>query len=87
MSTENDHCDMRKTVAAILASVGVAFMSRLPQLLPGQRAVDWYQSGFFWAGIAIVVIALLKLIVPPKRWKRIWCSALGLPRWLRETYI
>ena len=62
-------------------------MSRLPQLLPSQQAIPWYQSGFFWAGIIIVAIALLILIVPPKRWKRIWQSVLGFPTWLREIYI
>ena len=62
-------------------------MSRLPQLLPGQQAIAWYQSGFFWAGIAIVVIGLLILIVPPKSWRKIWQSVLGFPTWLRETYI
>ena len=62
-------------------------MSRLPQLLPGQQEIAWYQSGFFWAGIAIVVIALLILIVPPKSWRKIWQSVLGFPTWLRETYI
>ena len=87
MDTENNRCNVRITSAAILASVGVAFMSRLPQLLPGQQAVLWYQSGFFWAGIAIVVIALLILILPPKSWRKIWQSVLGFPTWLRETYI
>lgn len=62
-------------------------MSRLPQLLPGQQAISWYQSGFFWAGIAIVIIALLILVVPPKNWRRIWQLMLGLPRWIYETYI
>ena len=62
-------------------------MSRLPQLLPGQQVISWYQSGFFWAGIAIVVMALLILIVPSKNWKRVWWSITGLPRWLRELYI
>ncbi|MBA7468731.1 hypothetical protein ES707_03984 [subsurface metagenome] len=62
-------------------------MSRLPQLLPGQQAIPWYQSGFFWAGIAIVIIALLILIVPPKLWKNYWHSVLEFPTWLRETYI
>lgn len=55
-------------------------MSRLPQLLPGQQAIAWYQSGLFWAGIAIVVIALLILIVPPRHWKHTWYSVRGLPR-------
>jgi len=62
-------------------------MSRLPQLLPGQQAIAWYQSGFFWAGIVIVVMALLILVVPPKNWRHIWQSVLGIPAWLRETYI
>ena len=88
MDTENNnHSNVRITFAAILATVGVAFMSRLPQLLPGQQVIPWYQSGFFWAGIAIVVIALLILIVPPERWKRIRQSMLGFPTWLNKTYI
>lgn len=62
-------------------------MSRLPQLLPEQQSILWYQSEFFWAGIVIVLTALLILTVPPRRWKRIWKSVLGLPTWIREMYI
>lgn len=88
MDTENnEHCKVRRTIAIILASVGVAFMSRLPQLLPGEQAIPWYQSGFFWAGIAIVVLALLIPIVSPKSWRKLWQSVLGFPTGLREKYI
>ena len=72
MKNEDSHPNVRITTAIILASVGVAFMSRLPQLLPGQQATAWYQSGFFWAGVVIVVIALLILILPFEKWRRIW---------------
>jgi len=78
---------IRIAVCTGLIIIGSAFMSRFPQLLPGQQAIPWYQSGFFWAGIVIAVIGLLILIVPPKRWKRTWQSVLGFPTWLRETYI
>jgi hypothetical protein len=86
MDTENNHLQIRIAFAGILALVGAAFVSRLPQLLPGQQAIPWYRFGFFWAGIGIVLLALLILIVPPRRWKTIWCSVLGLPRWFRNTY-
>ena len=52
-----------------------------------QPAIAWYCSGFFWAGIAIVAIALLILIVSPKRWRIIGQSVLGFPKWLREAYM
>lgn len=87
LDTENNHCQVRITFAIIVASVGVAFMSRLPQLLPEQQSIPWYQSGFFWAGIVIVLVALLILIVPPRRWKCFWKSVLGFPIWIREMYI
>lgn len=87
MDINNDHLQLRIGVATVLGMVGAAFMSRLPQLLPSQQAIPWYQSGFFWVGIVIVVIALLILIVPPKRWKHIWQSVLGLRRWLRNLYL
>lgn len=83
MDTENK----RITIAVILASVGVAFMSRLPQLLQGQQAIPWYQSGFFWVGIAIVIIALLILIISPKKWSGGWHSIHGFPNWIHKTYI
>jgi hypothetical protein len=84
---DNDHLQLRIAVASILALVGAAFISRLPQLLPGQQAIPWYQSGFFWAGIVIVVIALLILIVSPKNWRRVWFSVINCPYEIKRTYI
>lgn len=84
---ENSHGNVRIAVASILGTVGAGFISRLPLFIPGQEVIPWYQSGFFWAGIAIVVIALLVLIVMPKTWKILGQSLLGSPAWLRETYL
>lgn len=88
MSTENNNPSViRITVAVILAEVGVAFLSRLPQLLPGQQEIPWYKSGFFLVGLAIVVFALLILIVPPAFWKRIWRWVKGLSRRGYTAYV
>ncbi|HXZ94795.1 MAG TPA: hypothetical protein VEG28_02655 [Dehalococcoidia bacterium] len=62
-------------------------MSRLPQLLTGQQAIPWYQSGFFGAGVIIAFIGLIILIAPPKLWKRIGNSVFGFPHWIYETYV
>lgn len=87
MDTENNHIELRVGVATVLALVGAAFMSRLPQYIPGQKEIAWYQSGFFWVGLAIVILALLILLIHPKYWKRIWQSIWGFPNWIHKTYI
>jgi hypothetical protein len=78
---------IRIAVGSGLIVIGSAFMSRLSQLLPGQQAIPWYQSGFFWAGVVIALIGLLILIIPPLSWRKLWQSVLGFPIWLCETYI
>ena len=87
MDTENNHCNVRITFAIILASVGVAFISWLPQLLLGQQEIFWYQSGFLWAGIVIVFIALLILTISPRKWKYLGYLVRGLPRSFHKKYI
>ncbi len=78
----SNHLQVRIAVAIILGTVGAAMMSRLPQLLPGQMPLPWYQDRYFLVGIIIVIIALLVLIIPPRHWMKLWYSVLGTPRWL-----
>lgn len=88
MDTENNfYLQIRIAVAYVLATTGAAFISRLPQLLPGQESVAWYQSGFFGAGIAVVIVALLVLIISPKGWSKIWRSILSSPIFLYHTFV
>jgi hypothetical protein len=72
MDSEDNHTQIRIALAGILAAVGASFMSRLPQYIPGQRAISWYHSGFFWLGIGIVILALIVLIVSPRKWRGLW---------------
>lgn len=87
MDTEDNHVQLRIAVATILAMVGAAFMSRLPQYIQGQQAISWYQSGFFWTGIAIVVLALVILIINPRYWKRAWQSIWQFRTWPCRAYL
>lgn len=91
MDTENNYESKRLRLriarGAVLVALGGSLMSRLPQLLPGQQELSWYQSPFTVVGIIIVFIGLVILFMPSKYWRYIWHSVLGLPRWLRETYI
>jgi hypothetical protein len=87
MDGENSNLQIRIAIASILATVGCALISRLPQLLPGQVEIPWYQSGFFWPGIALVAIALLILIITPARWQCFWYRLIGLPREIHRACV
>lgn len=69
MDTENDNDTRLRQVGGALIVLGGALMSRLPQLLPGQVPVPWYQDGFLLAGMALAFIGLLLLTIPLKHWR------------------
>lgn len=87
MDMKDNHLRLRMAVGSGLLVVGSALMSRLPQLLPGQQVLQWYQQPFLLAGIAIAVMGLLILLVPPLSWRNIWNLMVRAPRWLHDIYV
>jgi uncharacterized protein YjeT (DUF2065 family) len=72
MDNENNKDTRLRQVGGALIVLGAALVSRLPQLLPGQVAVPWYQQNFLLAGIVLAFIGLLLLAVPSKAWRTLW---------------
>lgn len=77
---------VRIAVGTGLVAIGGGLMSRLPQLLPGQTAIPWYQDRYLVAGAVIALVGLLVLIVPPRHWKKLWPLLRGFPVWVARSY-
>jgi len=83
---EGNHLALRIARGTSLIALGGALVSRLPQLLPGQKTPLWYQSPFMIMGIIIALIGVLILFAPSKFWRNLWNSLIRLPRWFGITY-
>lgn len=86
----NGHTQVR-WIASVLTAMGAACWGlaglAVNKLLQSGQSLPGWAIGLLILGTLLFLTTVLILTVSPKSWIRIWQSILGLPRWLRETYI
>ena len=88
MNTENNHEDNnpRIAVGSALVIVGITFVGTAVEIISRVQPIPWWAILLLVTGSLTLVIGLLILIVPLRRWKNIWRSVFGLPKWFCDTY-
>lgn len=84
---ENNHCPMRIAIGSGSLVVGAALLGPVMNSMLQSEPWPWWAIILLTVGSIFVITGLLVLIVPPKKWKRLWSLILGLPKWVCETYI
>jgi len=85
MDSENNYPPQRIAAAGICGAIAAALVGpAVNRMLQSEPWPHWVIGLLVVGGIAFVV-AMLILIVPPRRWKSIWHSVFGLPKWFRNA--
>ena len=88
MSDENgDRLQVRIAVGCAFTSVGAALAVVAMTSILQPEPCPWWAILILVFGGVLFVTGLLILTVSPKRWKHIWHSVLGFPKWLHETCV
>ncbi len=92
MDVDREQQKRMRAVGVALSPTGLALMGwavdRLAVLsqMVGQNTA-WWPIPLLVLGSVMLVVGLLLIIVPPKRWKGLWLAFRGFPAWLREVRI
>ena len=91
MDTENNQegnrLKLRIAVATILALGGFSLVGIALTSIPQSGLWPEWVVPILIIGVIAIVVAFLILIISPRRWRNIWQSIIGFPRWLKETCV
>jgi len=86
MSDENgDRLQVRIAVGCAFTSVGAALAVVAMTSILQPEPCPWWAILLLILGGITLIAGLLVLIVPPRRWKKLWHSVWGLPKWFHNT--